>query len=288
MLSAIHNRFCFIITIFITTVSWVNAQQASFIYFQSENNLPYQVKWKEQNYPSSSTGYLVIPQVMPGEQSLVIVFSPEIAPEYSFRLTIADKPRGFSIRQSADNKWSLFDMIDFSSVQGNLLVKQPQPVEMDKLVETTPPVIVEKKAAETPAQPVTEKKQVATPIEPVVDKKPIETSSVSVKPVEIPLVKKENSLPKKESVAKPVTIQKIFDKEGSSGIDQVYIVLNGTKSDTVALFIPVLKEDQIKQTPGQLAFQRSAEEIAEIAGIVFIKPALVPSVKRTTNRFQLK
>ena len=277
MLNATCTRICFIIIIFFASTSLVSAQQASFIYFQSENNLPYQIQWKGQNFPSSSSGYLVIPQVMPGEHSLVVA----IAPEYAYKITIADKPRGFSIRQSADNKWSLFDMIDFSSVQGNVLVKNAKPVDTDKLLEQAPmppvekkqletqtslPVVVEKKPVETPSQLQSEKKPLETPSQAVVEKKKnVETPTVTVKSVENASVQKDIPLPKKESTIKSLLIQKIFDKEGSSGIDQVYIVQNGSKSDTIALFIPVLKEEQTKQIPGQIAKTSSIPVFTNIA-----------------------
>lgn len=43
-------------------------------------------------------------------------------------------------------------------------------------------------------------------------------------------------------------IRKIFDKSSTGGIDQVYIVTNGNRQDTVALFIPVLEVPDPKQT----------------------------------------
>ncbi len=53
----------------------------------------------------------------------------------------------------------------------------------------------------------------------------------------------------KDPSAKPVVnIRKIFDKPSTGGIDQVYIVKNGTKNDTIALFIPVLEEIKPKGT----------------------------------------
>lgn len=41
-------------------------------------------------------------------------------------------------------------------------------------------------------------------------------------------------------------IQKIFDKASPGGVDQVYIIVNGTKADTVALFIHALEEPEAK------------------------------------------
>jgi hypothetical protein len=51
-----------------------------------------------------------------------------------------------------------------------------------------------------------------------------------------------NALP-----AESQRIRKIFDKASASGIDQVYIVTNGNRQDTVALFIPVLEAPEPKQ-----------------------------------------
>lgn len=37
-------------------------------------------------------------------------------------------------------------------------------------------------------------------------------------------------------------ISKIYDRASSGGVDQVYVVMDGTRRDTIALFIPVLEE----------------------------------------------
>ncbi|MBV9988324.1 MAG: hypothetical protein JO301_11640 [Chitinophagaceae bacterium] len=58
--------------------------------------------------------------------------------------------------------------------------------------------------------------------------------------------------PEKPQALPSVRIQKIFEKASPAGIDQVYIVVNGNKADTVALFIPALEEP------------RPATQIAEI------------------------
>jgi hypothetical protein len=43
-------------------------------------------------------------------------------------------------------------------------------------------------------------------------------------------------------------IRKLFDKAGPDGIDQVYLIDNNGKTDTVALFIPVLEEARPRQS----------------------------------------
>ena len=205
----------FIFIFFFVISSLAGAQPSGFIYIQSEINLPYQVQCNGNNYSSSPGGYLLVQQVPAGEQTLVITFSPEISVAYSFTIAVTEKPRGFSLRQAINNSWSLFDMIDFTTQKGTVVAKivKPEPIQSE------PVLIVEKKPAD----------------------------SATTKPTETALVKKEDSLTKKEPVGKAVTgLQKILDKSGPSGIDQVYIIINGGKADTVAIFIQVLTEDEPK------------------------------------------
>jgi hypothetical protein len=43
-------------------------------------------------------------------------------------------------------------------------------------------------------------------------------------------------------------VRKLFDKAGPAGIDQVYLIDNNGKIDTIALFIPVLEETKPKES----------------------------------------
>lgn len=175
-------------------VSPAMAQQASFIYIQTENNLPYKAEFSGADYASSATGYLVIPQVPAGKHTMKVIFSADISKPYSFNVDVADKARGFSLRQETDNSWSLFDMIDFSLIKGTVFVETIKP----KPVIEAAPILVEKKG-------------------------PTPTAV-------------------KEPMAKITDIKKIFDKTGSTGVDQVYTITNGNKTDTIALFIPDIEE----------------------------------------------
>lgn len=208
-----------IISFFWVTGS-VKAQPSTFIHIQSENNKAYYVTWNNNTYQSTNTGYLVITQVKSGDHSLVIGFPGNGAEEYHFTCTVTDKPRGFSLKQAIDNSWSLFDMVSFSVTTG---IAKPKPVK-------TEPVIAETE------------EQVSKPV-PVID-------SVA-KAIPTPVAVKERVLPKeKEKVAEKTplvsSIQKIFDKSSVSGIDQVYIVVGKSKTDTIALFIPALQQDEPK------------------------------------------
>ena len=197
-----YYKFLLLLTaVFICTVS--TAQQNNFIHIQSATNQPFTVQFDGNAYSSSGTGYIVIPQVPVGEHTLVIGFPRNLYPEYSFHCTVADKPRGFSLKQAVDNSWSLFDMVNFTVIRGTVASKEP-------LVQ----------------EPVTK------PVEMVIQKP---TENIPAKSLEEPVVKRD------KSAATVSRIKKIFDKASVSGIDQVYIVINRGKADTVALFIPVLE-----------------------------------------------
>ncbi len=224
------------------------AQPVSFIHIQSENNRSFTVQWNGNAYPSSATGYLVIPQVGAGEQTLVFSFQDTSLPDYSFTLTIDDKPRGFSLRQSISNTWSLFDMVSFTVTKGSEKMK---PKEEKPVLVITQPAEPEKKSvpvADTTA------KMVSAPV----------TASIIEKPVTAKIPR---------STEPP--IQKIFDKTNSSGIDQVYIIINKGKADTVAVFIPALKEEQPKQSARIYKKEGTKTDLT----FLFIQPAYVDRIK---------
>lgn len=215
----------------------LHAQQTNFIHIQSEANQPYAVQLNGITYSSSATGYIVIPQVPAGEHILIVGFPRNLFPEYSFICTIADKPRGFTLKQGLDNNWSLFDMVNFTIIKGTLSKELTQ-----ALPQSADPVIT----------------------------KP--TENITVKPVDIqPVVKKEQA-----TMTVPVSkIKKIFDKASSGGIDQVYVVINRGKADTVALFIPVLIEDTPKQAAGTHNNRERETKVDQVNGF------LPPMVRQT-------
>ena len=196
------------------------AQPATFIHIQSENNKAFTVQWKETTYPSSSTGYLVIPQVTAGEHTLVFGFQDTSLPAYRFTLIMDGKPRGFSLRQSISNTWGLFDMVSFAINKGT---------ENPKQREEKPALVVTK------------------PVEP--ENKPVLSTDTVAKAISAPSITVITEKPALNKAARPnePPVQKIFDKANPAGIDQVYIIMNKGKADTIAVFIPALKEEIPKQ-----------------------------------------
>lgn len=197
-----------------------NAQLSSFIHIQSENNIAYHVQWNGNTYSSSATGYLVIPQVPPGDHTLVFGFRDSSLPEYSFSVSMADKPRGFSLKQSVNNTWSLFDMVSFAVTKGS---------EQSRQKENKPALVMN-----APGE---------------AGKKPEPVKDTAAKVLPVPTVNPETPVVNKAPQSKETPIRKIFDKAGTAGIDQVYVIVTKEKTDTVAIFIPALKEEEpVKQS----------------------------------------
>ncbi len=209
--------------------SWTSslAQQTNFVHIQSEGNEPYYVQMNGSVYSSSATGYLVIPRVTAGDHTLVVGFPRNTFPEYAFPFSIADKPRGFSLKLAIDNSWSLFDMVNFTVTRGTMASKE-------QLLAAS-----------------------SNPEEPVLNQPPVQNK---------PLVDPVISSNKRTVIS---SIRKIFDKGTSGGIDQVYIVLNGAKADTVALFIPVLEEQEKPKKTASIIYPSSGYPKEKMRLIVF-------------------
>ena len=213
------------------------AQQPGFIHIQSESNEAYYVQWKGSTYNSSVTGYLVIPQVPAGEHTLVIAFPGKAFAEYAFSCTISDKSRGFSLKQGIDNSLSLFDMVNFMVNRGSTPTKE-------QLVEV-----------------------MAKQPEPLKGEKTMNQATVG---------KVGDTANYNTRLATLSRIRKIFDKPSPGGIDQVYIIFNGTKADTIALFIQAL-EEPLKQSAatGKPSQKGKGEPLATDMGV-----ALIPQMLR--------
>lgn len=228
-----------------------NAQLSSFIHVQSENNKAYHVQWNGNTYSSSATGYLVIPQVPPGDHILVFGFQNASLPEYSFSVSIADKPRGFSLKQSVNNTWSLFDMVSFAVTQGSVQSRQK---------ESKPELVMH------------------APDEPGKKAEPVKDMVANLQPV--PATHERNPVANKVPQSQEAPIQKIFDKAGTAGIDQVYVIVTKGKADTVALFIPALKEEEpVKQS----AYVKEGNKTGAI--LCLADPVMLPAYLNRTKYF---
>lgn len=197
---------------FVAAMAWMGtlrSQESGNLYIQSENKQAFYIQWNGNVYPSSTNGLLVIPRVSKGEQVILVGFPLNQYPEYTFHYTMGEKSAGLSLKLAVNNSWSLFDMVKFTQIQGILASVIQKPEEMktgEALTTGGTGKILEPKPSDTLSQP-----QIAP-----------------------------------EQLVLSATIQKIYNKVGSYGTDQVYVVNNDGKMDTVAIFIPVLSDGKAK------------------------------------------
>lgn len=109
-------------TIIFGICAWVFTQelkaQSNFLYIQTENNIPYTLNLKGNNYNSNAKGYLMIPQMQNGDYSIIISISGDQKLEYTYSITIADKPKGYSLKLSTEGEWILLDMVTLETIRG--------------------------------------------------------------------------------------------------------------------------------------------------------------------------
>jgi hypothetical protein len=109
-------------TVIVGVFAWLFTQavnaQANFLYIQTENNTPYSLNLKGNNYNSNAKGYLMIPQMQNGDYSIMISISGDQKQEYTYSFTIADKPKGYSLKLSQEGEWILMDMVTLETIRG--------------------------------------------------------------------------------------------------------------------------------------------------------------------------
>ncbi len=139
-----RNKNIYKILLLITLLwNYGTKAQTGFVHIQSENGQPYNVQWNGYTYSSSGTGYLIIAKMPLGEQTMVIGFGKSQFPEYVFRYTLNDKARGFSLKLNIDNSWSLFDMVNFTTLKGKPVTaaeKEEIQKERERLAKANTPV----------------------------------------------------------------------------------------------------------------------------------------------------
>ncbi len=223
--------------------STVVGQNGHYLFIQTENNQPFYLRLMGANLSSNATGYLLIPKLTNGEYELNIGFA-QSEKEQKFIIKIEGKDLGFSLKHELDNNWSLFNLVDFTSLKGISVnaepkeaKKQPEEVELP-----TEPIKQVSKEQELKANPI--KEVVQTP-------------------------KSSKALPE---------VKKIYDKVSDEGIDMVFVVSGTPKNDTVILYVPALKpkgEARIaKELRGQDVKNHPQAMIVTTIPAVFTRPKL--------------
>ncbi len=109
MYSALKKIIFFFLFYFFFTLS-LAAQQNHFIYLQTENKLPFYVKFNKKIWSSATEGYLIIPKLQQGSYLLTIGFVKNEWPEQMVTCVINDNDQGYLLKIFNDKGWGLFNL----------------------------------------------------------------------------------------------------------------------------------------------------------------------------------
>lgn len=222
-------------------------QQYFFVLIENAEKQPFVVKVNNKVYTGNH--FLTIPKLSKGAHELVIETSKKVST--IFLVTIDADDLGFVLKPSSDKGYVLFDINSFKTLnpavrEDKTIVKNDTPkneeVKKDnpkqeeikkepiKVVETYPAIQQKKEVDDLPAP----KKE---------DPKPTPTK------IEEP----KKDMPSTQDVLSNKTVtRKIYENASAKGVDQIYVIENGNKLDTVAIYIPQLTPSAttiIKETP---------------------------------------
>ena len=179
------------------------AQKVYFIYLQSENNEQFYTRIGEKIHNSSSSGYLILSNLVDSTYGMNIGVQGSQSPEQLFSVTINKKDKGYLIKNFGEKGWGLFDLQSFSIVmqssnnainvvktekrESNPFTDLLAKAADDSTIKEKPVFVkaVEKKA-EVPVQIIEKKEEIQKPI---VD--PVKLKVVDAKQPIIPEVKKD-------------------------------------------------------------------------------------------------
>lgn len=209
-------RFCILAIGFLSATA-VAGQKPVLVYFQSETDLPFTITWKDQTYTSDPKGVLVMKDLPEGEQSFQIDLGKYHGNASRFELELSEDSRAFAIRQLLDNRVQLFNLLTYGLITGKSIPRvKHEMVYQDPLAGYS--------AAGQKNNPFSENSETQGK-----DSQPKTNSALS------------SIQPEVTAPPVPTEVKKVFDQTGSDGIDQIYLLTQDGKTDTVAIFIPVLK-----------------------------------------------
>jgi hypothetical protein len=99
----------FVLILSLWACASVSAQKVYFIYLESDNGLPFYVRTTDKVYSSSSSGYLILSNLVDSNYTLFLGFPSAQSKEAKFMVSIKGFDRGFAIKQM-ESGVQLFDL----------------------------------------------------------------------------------------------------------------------------------------------------------------------------------
>lgn len=214
----------------------VYSQQNHYIYFQTDNNQPFNVNINNQYFSSTTNGYLTIPKLQEGEIQLTVGFAGTQIEEQTFNCTILNRDLGFTIKNLPNKGWALFDLQSLKIINA---------IEKENKTETTQKV-----------EPTNNKVEptIISPKQEIEVTNPIKIENSDIKKQDSIISTPKDILKKDENLQKPIIVEE--KKEQTKEIvqpvnkDEEPIVQETKEIKPSYKLSTVSKTAQIKSTDG--------------------------------------
>ena len=145
----------FILLLLVMSASRMAAQDKQVIYIENETRQPFYVQMNGQIYSSTTSGYIVLVQLVKGRYNFVIGFPQDLYPEQPFSVKIDNYDKELTLKKINEKSFALVDMIDSvmlmaGNTQDTAALVEAKPVtpviKKDSIMAFTEPVIVKDSA----------------------------------------------------------------------------------------------------------------------------------------------
>jgi hypothetical protein len=235
------------------------AQKTNFIFILSDQKMPFTVQLGEKTFHSNTNGYLLMPSLPANEYTLLVSFPKNQLANQTFKVELKDKDRGFWLKQDIDNSVILQDQVSLAVIK-NAVGSEVSKLNYDNKLQKT-----------------------------VIDSVATNAKGERIK-INNPNLGNGTSVTYKAPPKlgpPPTSVTKTYEKVGVNGINQAFAVLNGSKLDTIFLFIPALDETKDLPIPVKKRLKENAQNEEESAGPTFDLPmpsnAMMP--KKAKNSY---
>jgi len=271
-----------ILLFLVMSASRMAAQDKQVIYIENETRQPFYVQMNGQIYSSTTSGYIVLAQLVKGRYNFVIGFPHDLYPEQPFTVKIDNYDKELTLKKINEKSFALVDMIDSvmlmaGNTQDTATLVQDKPVptviKKDSIMAFTEPVIVKDSALviNTGVQSAASKdstlttaivNQTALIIKDSTAAIPVKDTVTAVNPLfitEATTQKTNTDVQAVTTESAPIivpvqnnapvtntTVSKAFEKVSNTGTDLIYVDKSGSKFDTVAIYIPTTTQTAVK------------------------------------------
>jgi hypothetical protein len=248
------------------------AQQAHFVYLQTDNGQPFYVKLDNKVVSSSAEGYLILPGLMDGVYKITVGFPKKEHPEETFAVTIDKNNAGFLIKNFEDNGLQLFNLQTLALINGTVdssnLVASNVKKDVDPFSKMLADVVKDSS--------ILQNHQVEAPKPAIVA---VDTQAVTKNnTVSVPV----SNLDTFSVATTDSPVSKLSSRQDTNGLQMVYEDKNNQKTDTVSIFIPSPVEQVAATENDRAAGNKNANNSSFTDSVKFtITPTVVKQEKNT-------